>query len=80
MVASARVAVLILAGALAGCGATGPDAPDLSRACQLTPCSCEDPRAAFWQEPNTVPIEWKRSGEATCPEGYVLRKAKKKGK
>jgi hypothetical protein len=82
MVVRGFAAVLILPIVVAGCSSTGSQAPepDLGRACQLLPCRCEDPETPFWKEPTTVPIEWKRSGEATCPAGYVLRKVKKEKK
>ncbi len=68
--------LLGLALALGGCAAAGgPRLDDLGGACQILSCVCAARDTPFWQEPSTTPILWKENGDASCPEGYELRKA-----
>ncbi len=62
---------------LAGC-AREPF-PGMELKCQTTKCVCVATAVKFPIKPglNTVPIVWQDNGDASCPEGYVLRQAPK---
>ena len=63
--------------ALAGC-AREP-IPDMELKCQTTRCVCLATTFKFPIRPglDTVPIVWEDNGNASCPEGYVLRESPK---
>jgi hypothetical protein len=60
---------------LAGC-AREP-IPGMELKCQTTKCVCLASTLEFPAKPGlqTVPIVWQDNGNASCPEGYVLREA-----
>ncbi len=75
-----RRAIMTLAGLAtvtlaAACSAGSQSSANLAGACQMTPCLCADASAVFWQAAKTVPIEWQRDGDASCPPGYALVRA-----
>ena len=57
---------------VAACSAESQSKPNLAGACQMTPCVCADTSTLFWQAAETVPIQWQRNGDASCPPGYAL--------
>jgi hypothetical protein len=57
---------------VAACSAGSQSKPNLAGACQVTPCVCADASAMFWQAAETVPIQWRQNGDASCPPGYAL--------
>lgn len=72
-----RHATMTLAGlatlsVAAACSAGSQSTANLAGACQMTKCVCADTSALFWQAAETVPIEWRRNGDAACPPGYAL--------
>ncbi|MEE9209123.1 MAG: hypothetical protein V3U23_01625 [Kiloniellales bacterium] len=72
----ARLVWMALLGiGLAGC-ARDP-IPGMELRCQTTKCACVANTFKFPIKPglNTVPIVWQDNGNASCPEGYVLREA-----
>lgn len=60
--------------ALAGCESRREPVENLALACQLTKCICAKSGTPFFQRAETAPIEWGKTGEATCPEGFELRR------
>lgn len=62
---------------LAGC-ARDP-IPGMALKCQMTKCACVATAVTFPAKPgpDAVPIVWQDNGDASCPEGYVLREAPK---
>jgi hypothetical protein len=60
---------------LAGC-AREP-IPGMELKCQTTKCVCLASTLEFPAKPgvDSVPIVWQDNGNASCPEGYVLREA-----
>ncbi|MDH3597154.1 MAG: hypothetical protein OEM93_20130 [Rhodospirillales bacterium] len=75
-------ALLLLAAiaVLGGCGKERKPAPLMADTCQTTKCVCEPSRVRLFGGPEPVPVLWKATGEAYCPEDYVLRLANKKKK
>ena len=41
--------------------------------CQTTKCVCEAEKVALFRKPETVPVLWAQTGEAYCPENFVLQ-------
>lgn len=58
--------------ALAGC-AKQSEPFNMAYTCQTTKCVCEAEKVALFRKPETVPVLWAQSGEAYCPENYVLQ-------
>ncbi len=59
----------------AGCGETKQAAPNLPFACETMKCVCTEADKPIWRSGKQVPVEWKLTGDAFCPKGYVLRLA-----
>ncbi len=74
LVVSALSAVAVLAG---GCELTNKEPPNLPLACETKQCVCTEADAPFFSPAKEVPVEWKPTGEAYCPQGYILKLAKK---
>ena len=73
-----RLSLIASLGLLSACAAADKGPGNLADACQLKPCTCvEEGGSAFFGR-KTADLLWKRSGEAYCPEGFVLRLAPKK--
>ena len=62
--------------ALAGC-AKQSEPFNMAYTCQTTKCICEAKKVWMFSKPETVPVEWKQTGEAYCPENFVLQIADK---
>ena len=77
-----RIVVLsaLLAGAAlaAGCDTKIKPLPHLPLACETRNCVCTETEIIVLRPVKEVPVEWKPTGEAYCPDGYVLRLSKKK--
>ena len=69
------VLVVLLGAGLAGC--TREPIAGMEFKCQITKCACVAAIAKFPTTPGleTAPIVWQGNGNASCPEGYVLREA-----
>jgi hypothetical protein len=76
----ARHAGVILATALvASCGSSSdtPKAPpQLHLACQTVACDCRAPKTSLFSDAETVEIIWRKNGDAACPAGFTLERAK----
>ena len=74
----ARFAAIVSLGVLLAACALEP-IPDMALKCQTTECVCVDRDAGFLAKPglDAVDIIWQDDGDASCPESYVLREAKK---
>jgi len=73
------VAALSAVAALAiGCDTTRKELPNLPLACETRQCVCTEAEILVLREIKEVPVEWRSTGEAYCPAGYVLRFAKNK--
>ena len=68
----ALLAAVLLA---SGCGRKKTDKPNMPFACETTQCVCTEADRFVWQAGKEVPVEWRLTGDAYCPEGYVLRLA-----
>ena len=62
--------------ALAGC-AKQSEPFNMAYTCQTTKCICEGEKVWLFGKPKTVPVEWTQTGEAYCPENFVLQIADK---
>jgi hypothetical protein len=71
-------AAIALASLLIGCASLAPKAEDqatLSQACELAACTCRAATKSFWaREADAKPVQYRRDGTATCPEGYRLER------
>ena len=65
---------------LAGCAMERKPIPGMADTCQTTKCVCESNEARLFDKPAPVPVLWKATGEAYCPENHVLRLVEKKKK
>ena len=65
---------------LAGCATERKPIAGMGDTCQTKKCVCEASRVGLFDDPEPVPVLWKASGEAYCPEGNVLRIAKERKK
>ena len=63
-------AVALLA---SGCGRKKSEPTNLPLACETTPCICTEADKYIWQKGKEVPVLWRPTGEAFCPEGYLLQ-------
>ncbi len=72
--AAAFAAVAVLAG---GCVEKKTEPAKLLFACETKQCICTEAEIFVWKKSKEVPAEWRSTGEAYCPEGYVLRLAGK---
>ena len=72
---AALSAVMVLA---SGCDNKKEALPNLPLACETRECVCTEIEILVFRNIKEVPVEWRPTGEAFCPEGYVLRFAKKK--
>jgi len=63
---------LALAG---GCAGEKREPPNLPLACETKQCLCVEAGTPIWRPGKQVPVEWKLTGDAFCPMGYVLRLA-----
>ncbi len=73
LVVAALSAVAVLAG---GCEFKEKTPPNLPLACETKQCVCTEIDASFFWPAKEVPVEWKPTGDAYCPEGYMLKLAK----
>ena len=62
----------------AACDAEKKPLAHLPLACETRPCVCTQTELLVFTKVKTVPVEWRKTGEAYCPEGYVLRLADEK--
>ncbi len=69
---AALTAVAVLA---SGCGRKKQEKPNLPMACETKQCICTEGDKFVWQTGKEVPVEWRATGDAYCPDGYVLRLA-----
>ncbi len=67
-------ALALLAG---GCGPKMAERPNLPMACETNQCICTEADKFVWQKGEKSPVLWRSTGEAYCPEGYLLRLADK---
>ncbi len=74
VVVAALSAVAVLA---VGCDTTNKKLPNLPFACETKQCVCTEVEIPIFRRVKEVPVEWRVTGEAYCPEGYVLRLAPK---
>ena len=72
----AIVVVSTVAALAGGCEFTKTVPPNLPLACETRQCVCTEINAPFFQIAKEVPVEWRPTGEAFCPEGYVLKLTK----
>jgi hypothetical protein len=76
-----RAIVLVAAVAvLTGCQAEREPIPGMADTCQTKKCVCEASQVRAFDDPEPVPVLWKPTGEAYCPDDHVLRFAKQKRK
>lgn len=73
----AMVVVSTVAALAGGCEFTKKVPPNLSLACETKQCVCTEINAPFFQIAKEVLVEWRPTGEAFCPEDYLLKLAKK---
>ncbi len=72
------VAALSVVAVLAvGCDTTNKKLPNLPFACETKQCVCTEVDIIVFRKVKEVPVEWRPTGDAYCPEGYVLRLAPK---
>ncbi len=69
------VALSSLAVLASGCGTTKGERANLPFACETRQCICAEAENLFWRAGKKVPVEWKLTGDAYCPDGYVLKLA-----
>ncbi len=74
VVVAALSAVAVLA---SGCEITNKKLPNLPFACETKQCVCTEVDMPIFREAKKVPVEWRPTGDAFCPAGYVLRLAGK---
>ena len=74
LVVAALSSVAVLAG---GCDFKEKKPPNLPLACETKQCVCTEIDPSFFWAAKEVPVEWKSTGDAYCPEGYMLKLAKK---
>ena len=62
---------------LTACGAREPPrkAPNLALACQTMDCVCTAQQVGLFENRRTADVLWRPSGDAYCPEGFVLESA-----
>ncbi len=72
VVVAALSAVAVLA---SGCETTKKKLPNLPLACETKQCVCTEVAKFVFRKDKEVPVEWRPSGDAYCPEGFVLRLA-----
>ena len=72
---AALAAVMVLA---SGCDTQKKSLPHLPFACETRACVCTEVEILVLRKVKEVPVEWKPTGEAFCPQGYVLRLTKEK--
>ncbi len=65
-------AVAVLA---SGCGRKKEERANLPFACETTQCVCTEADRLVWQAGKEVPVQWRPTGDAYCPAGYILRLA-----
>lgn len=70
--ALSAVAVLTI-----GCEILNKELPNLPFACETKQCICTEVEIPIFRRAKEVPVEWRVTGEAYCPDGYVLRLAPK---
>ena len=73
----AALSALALAVLTIGCDTKKERLPNLPLACETKECVCTEVEILVFRKIKEVPVEWRSTGEAFCPEGYVLRFAKK---
>ncbi|HUA56781.1 MAG TPA: hypothetical protein VMB81_31655 [Candidatus Sulfotelmatobacter sp.] len=76
---SGLLSVLIVAGAVAGCGyfKKDPNQGELASACQIVKCECLKVRTSIVPQFTKVEpqdVLWRENGTAYCPEGYDLKR------
>jgi hypothetical protein len=71
----AMAAAVVLA---AACDVEKKPLAHLPLACETRACVCTETDIVVFTKVKTVPVEWRTTGEAYCPEGYVLRLAEEK--
>ncbi len=74
VVGAALVAVTMVA---AGCGGEKGEPAKMRFACETKQCVCTEARIYVFRKSDEVPVEWRSTGDAYCPEGYVLGLADK---
>ena len=71
-----RVSLLIAVAAvmvMQACSSTSSqEAAALSGACQIRKCACGPRGWTAFSAGGNVPVQWRRTGEAFCPDGYSL--------
>lgn len=68
-------ALVALAAAAAGCAAKKTEPAKMPFACETRQCICTEAKRYAFRKGDEVPVEWRSTGEAFCPAGYVLRLA-----
>jgi type IV pilus biogenesis protein CpaD/CtpE len=71
--AALTVAIVLIA----GCTDRRKEEPNLPLACETTECICIKDKQPVWQKNIETPVLWRQTGEAYCPEDFVLRLAPK---
>lgn len=71
----AAVAAAGLTVLLAACGLTLKKEPDLKLGCQTRHCTCLSKTVVPFKKRATADVQWRKNGDAYCPEGFVLRLA-----
>jgi hypothetical protein len=67
-------AILFVAAVAALAGCTTQSEPfNMAYTCQTTKCICEATKVKLFRKPETVPVLWAQTGEAYCPENFVLQ-------
>ena len=59
---------------VAACAEKRQPPASLALACQVTKCTCVDSTAPFMGAAKTVPVLWQKNGDASCPQGFELRR------
>lgn len=63
--------LLLVLIAAAGCASDDEEAR-LAGACQMQRCACGPEGWSPFMAGGNVPVQWRKTGEAYCPEGYRL--------
>jgi hypothetical protein len=74
VVGAALVVVTVMA---TGCGGDKSEPAKMRFACETKQCVCTEAKIYVFRKGNEVPVQWRSTGDAYCPEGYVLGLAEK---
>ncbi len=70
-------ALVALAAVATGCGGKKAEPAQMPFACETKQCICIEAERYAFRTGGEVPVEWRLTGDAYCPAGYVLRLADK---